>query len=134
MTPRPPAAGMWLRLIDLGTVEASTGVAVGDHTSSTVSQGGSGGAGGDSHVVIHIAQQLDNPPETMAEYLKSLWKNQLMGQRDQYLYREQREAEERHYRRWLQRWLIGLTAVVSVLLIIMVVWIVQWTERFGWLW
>lgn len=100
-----------------------------------------GGGGGESHVVVNIAQQLDNPPETMQEYLKSLWKNQLMGQRDQYLYRAQRETEEavqaaalRQYQRRITRWLIGLTLILGVLALIMVIWIVQWVDRFGWLW
>ena len=101
-----------------------------------------GGHGGDHHVVVvNIAQQLDNPPDTMREYLKSLWKNQLTYQRDQYVYRQQRHADERRreqtlrrYQRCVTRWLIGLTVVVSLLVTIMVIWIVQWTARFGWLW
>ena len=66
-------------------------------------------------MVVNIAQQLDNPPDTMREYLKSLWKNQLTYQRDQYVYRQQREADERRreqtlrrYQRCVTRWLIGL--------------------------
>lgn len=89
----------------------------GDYAEGTVdtregafASGGAGGSGGNSTVTVNIDRLVEEPPQTMRDYIKSLW---LLSLADQFERRErQEEADKRHA--LTVQWLVLLTIIVAI--------------------
>ncbi len=117
-----------------GNVDKRAGAFAGAGGSGT---GGAGGGGGSATVTVNLERRVEEPPQTLRDYIKSLW---LLTLADQ-LERRERQAEvdahqaeaERHRQR-VMIWLWLLSGATLANMALNALWIWQWWQRFGWFW
>jgi hypothetical protein len=120
-------------------VSIDASVSIGDASSTTATgvSVGSMGQGGAATVNVNLERLIEEPPQTLREYIKSLWLLTLADQierRERQAEVDTRQRESETHRRKVVRWLIILTVLSVFYGATTLIWVWQWISRFGWFW
>lgn len=97
-------------------IEASVNVGATDGGATGISVGSMGG-GGSATVNVNLERLIEEPPQTLREYVKSLWLLTLADQLDRRTRQDETDAHRRALaaaQRAHHRWLVVLTVLVAL--------------------